>query len=660
MCQTQAGRRCLAALFLAVAVLPPAWSQQAKITALAGIVSRQAAGATAWQPCTLSMPLAFGDQLRTAVRSRCQVTFADGSVVRLGERSDLTIRAARSMVVTRGRMYGNFAKGASATIGGRSAVAAIKGTHVDFITGEDGRETIRCYEGQVYVAQAGAMTKTGTADSGTTTTLTDDALTEPDGYWNGATLLILAGTNEGEQRSVVGFSGATDTVTADVAFPQAIDNTSQYELTLPTAPGVVTLRAGEESIVRPGETPSEPIATPSEEFAGGQEFPEFQQITPGVAAPTFAGSPSEEEFREDNITVDQSIAEAIGAGPYSSLNVIVRSADPRRRAIGPAGANAPSAALLPPTHTGAIVSPIATWGATAPSPFAGAFRAVGEPMERLQPPEAGSEGGLLGERLRIELFAFGSNRNVLGSVRIRPSGVLGNLYFELGGTNRELFDGQSVTDLTAAYVVGRGKGLGDLRIGRQRFLLGPVNNSNLGTLIDFDLADGVSWRPDTEGRVQLDFAYLWDLAPLADEFAGTGWFGRASVVTDCGVFSVNGLTTDAHRPGPGDTQLDGDLGYSFDLAVPLKRNKVELYGELGEDPWDRTLYTVGLYFPCLLYSADTDLLLEYASREYEPKLWTLRAYHTLSDEWQAVLAFELPEGSSLDYGLGFTYRFEIK
>jgi hypothetical protein len=657
MSRRLAGRRCLVALFLAVAVLPPVWSQQAKVTALVGIVSRQAAGATTWQPCKLNMPLTFGDQLRTAMRSRCQVTFADGSVVRLGERSDLTIRTPGSMVVNRGRMYGNFAKGASTTIGGRSAVAAIKGTHIDFIVGEDGKETIRCYEGQVYVAQAGAMTKTGTADSGTTTTLTDDALTEPDGYWNGATLLILAGTNEGEQRTVVTFSGATHTVTVDVAFPQAIDNTSQYELTLPTAPGVVTLHQGEESIVRAGEMPSEPIATAPEEFAGGQESPEFQQITPGVAAPTFAGSPSEEGFREDNVSVDQSIAEAVGAAPYSSLNVIVRSADPTRRAMGPAGANVPSAALLPPTHTGAIVSPIATWGATAPSPFAGALRAVGEPRE---PPEARNEGGLLGERLRIELSAFGSNRNVLGSVRIRPSGVLGNLYFELGGTNRELFDGQSVTDLTAAYVVGRGKGLGDLRIGRQRFLLGPVNNSNLGTLIDFDLADGVSWCPDTGGRLQLDFAYLWDMAPLADEFGGTGWFGRASVTTDYGVFSVNGLTTDAHRPGPGDTELDGDLGYSFDLAVPLKRTEVELYGELGEDPWDRTLYTVGLYFPCLLYSADTDLLVEYASREYEPKLWTLRAYHTLSDEWQAVLAFELPEGSSLDYGLGFTYRFEIR
>ncbi|MFQ6097363.1 MAG: FecR domain-containing protein [Armatimonadota bacterium] len=651
-------RTSLLGLLLHAAILTPAFSQQARITALVGVVSKQVAGSNTWQPCRLNTPLASGDRVRTAARSRCQITFADGSVVRVGQRSDLTVRGPRSVSLSRGRMYGNFAKGAKATVGGRSAVAAVKGTRLEFImTAEDGDEVVRCHAGQVYVAQAGVMVKTGTADSGTTTTLTDDALTEPDGYWNGAICRILAGTNEGEERNVIAFDAATRTITVDVAFPQAIDNTSEYELVLPQAEQVVTLGPGQQSTVKPGQPPSQPTPTPPEEFAGGDELPEFQQLTPGVSTPTFVGSSDQSEFRDDNITADDAIEQAIGAPTPTTLEVIVRSTGSSRHAPDAAGPLARVTAAPEPFPTPSFVSPVATWAAAAPSPFAAVPAA---PEDLTEPPVGRGAGGLLGDRVGVELFAFGSNRNAIGAVRLRPSGVLSRVYFELGGATRQLFDGQDITDFTAAYVTARGEGLGDLRIGRQRFLIGPVNNSNLGTLINFDLADAISWSPDTDGRVKLDFAYLWDLDPLAEDFAGSGWFGRASLTANCGIFSVNTLFSDSDRPGPGETTLDGDFGFSFDLAVPLDRHKLELYGEVGEDPWDRTIYTAGLYFPCLYYSADTDVFVEFASREHEPNVWSVRAYKTVGDNWQAVLAAQLPEGDNLDYGLGFGYKFDIR
>lgn len=73
----------------------------------------------------------------------------------------------------------------------------------------------------------------GTADSGTTTTLVDDALTQADDFWNGGFITITAGTNYGMTRQITDFIAATNTLVFD-AFPKPIDNTSQYRLVVGT------------------------------------------------------------------------------------------------------------------------------------------------------------------------------------------------------------------------------------------------------------------------------------------------------------------------------------------------------------------------------------------------------------------------------------------
>lgn len=63
----------------------------------------------------------------------------------------------------------------------------------------------------------------GTADSGTTTTLVDAARTEADtDYWKGSILLITSGTIAGQTRRITAFNAATDTITVDTAFTQAV------------------------------------------------------------------------------------------------------------------------------------------------------------------------------------------------------------------------------------------------------------------------------------------------------------------------------------------------------------------------------------------------------------------------------------------------------
>jgi len=72
-----------------------------------------------------------------------------------------------------------------------------------------------------------SLTASGTADSGTTTTLVDNALTQVDDYWNhGRIEITRAGITY--HRRVQDFAAATDTITLDVALPFAVDNTCTY------------------------------------------------------------------------------------------------------------------------------------------------------------------------------------------------------------------------------------------------------------------------------------------------------------------------------------------------------------------------------------------------------------------------------------------------
>ncbi|MHA1329999.1 MAG: tail fiber domain-containing protein, partial [Candidatus Hodarchaeales archaeon] len=71
----------------------------------------------------------------------------------------------------------------------------------------------------------------GTADSGSTTTLTDSALTESDDFWNGYQLKITSGDNIGLERIITDFNATTDTLSFD-ALPYPISAGDHYDLFL--------------------------------------------------------------------------------------------------------------------------------------------------------------------------------------------------------------------------------------------------------------------------------------------------------------------------------------------------------------------------------------------------------------------------------------------
>lgn len=74
-----------------------------------------------------------------------------------------------------------------------------------------------------------SLTASGTADSGSATTLVDDALTQADDYWNYGQIEITHGGVK-YRRKVKDFVAATDTVTFDVALPVAVSNGDAYTI----------------------------------------------------------------------------------------------------------------------------------------------------------------------------------------------------------------------------------------------------------------------------------------------------------------------------------------------------------------------------------------------------------------------------------------------
>lgn len=69
----------------------------------------------------------------------------------------------------------------------------------------------------------------GTADSGNTTTLVDDALTQADDYWKYGIIEIVK-DGETYRTNVASFDADTDTIIFDVNLPISVDNTCKYFL----------------------------------------------------------------------------------------------------------------------------------------------------------------------------------------------------------------------------------------------------------------------------------------------------------------------------------------------------------------------------------------------------------------------------------------------
>jgi hypothetical protein len=77
------------------------------------------------------------------------------------------------------------------------------------------------------LADLTSLTASGTADSGSTSTLVDNALTQADDYWNNGQIIITKSSRV-YRRRIKDFVASSDTLIFDVELPTAVDNTCTY------------------------------------------------------------------------------------------------------------------------------------------------------------------------------------------------------------------------------------------------------------------------------------------------------------------------------------------------------------------------------------------------------------------------------------------------
>lgn len=243
----------------------------------------------------------------------------------------------------------------------------------------------------------------------------------------------------------------------------------------------------------------------------------------------------------------------------------------------------------------------------------------------------------------VDLFGLLSTENSMAGMRVRPNFVWGECYFEFGATGWVTEEESWQTKLTEAFLQTRPPA-GDITIGRQHFIAGPVNNSNLGSLIGFYTADALRWQPQA-GTVSLDLALISDFRPLFGDHQ-RGLYARAESPLKGGSLGAN--TTYYEDVG---------TGWSLDLSLPLIEGTWDMYGEYGRDPVGNDLQTVGWYFPDLYQKHDIDLFVEWAHRERHSSMGSVNAYRDFGRGWTGFLQVQVDTENDTTLNVGAIKSF---
>ncbi|MGC9318628.1 MAG: tetratricopeptide repeat protein, partial [Armatimonadota bacterium] len=124
-------------------------TQKAKVTRLVGDVTHRAGAEGQWVQSRAGSLLPGGSRLRTGPGGRAEIAFPDGTVFRMGQRSDLVVQAATQAKVSRGQIYARIIAGTAMKVSGATATAAVRGTTLSLEVAEDGTTVLTVATGEV-------------------------------------------------------------------------------------------------------------------------------------------------------------------------------------------------------------------------------------------------------------------------------------------------------------------------------------------------------------------------------------------------------------------------------------------------------------------------------------------------------------------------------
>jgi len=123
------------------------------------------------KPLKVNQKIELGDKIHTGAESVAEVTYAQGTVIRIGEKSDVTLSGAEvagNVNVSQGKVWANVHKLASGKFAVTTpvATAAVRGTVFRVDAAADSSSTIALYNGRVDVGPADTTKLKAEAPSG--------------------------------------------------------------------------------------------------------------------------------------------------------------------------------------------------------------------------------------------------------------------------------------------------------------------------------------------------------------------------------------------------------------------------------------------------------------------------------------------------------------
>jgi hypothetical protein len=162
-----------------------------------------------------------------------------------------------------------------------------------------------------------------------------------------------------------------------------------------------------------------------------------------------------------------------------------------------------------------------------------------------------------------------------------------------------------------------------------------------------EIMDAVRFSPKLGGKLGAEFSYLYDAFPRDLPFNvrnnQEGFLGRIYTRQKLGNFGLNVLKY-KNSPVPDRT------GVTLDFSIPVIKNKLDFYGELGTDPFRRDLRTFGITIPYLYQKTNLDLFIEHARLSNSGaaggagKEWAVRFYRKVNKNIDLVGAYNRFQG----------------
>lgn len=377
--------------------------------------------------------------------------------------------------------------------------------------------------------------------------------------------------------------------------------------------GSTLVTDGTESSTAPGEAPGDKTCTPPRLFSGGAAYPWWMDVKPGANISATPGTPVGQQQQDQNVTT-LSVVSTAQAFTKGELDVIVQQARARR----PAG-YADSSVL----HLVQAVGGIA--------------------MAATQQPEVlGCR--YFGPYSQVDAYGLIGEGRSLAGARLRLSGLVKDTYGRVSVLASMDSEDDTDVELDETFVMRRTE-TDDFILGRQRLLLGPVNNNELGRLVGFGLLDGVRWHHKFDHFTEADVVWIDDFEPL-HEYQASGWFVRIQRLVGGGQVGINWLD-----------QRGTGSGVTCDFAWPAIPGKLDVYGEFGDDPYGAHLDTVGIYLPGLYQRSGLDIFVERARRSGYPSTTTVLAYQEFENDLSGVGLVRKVTGEDIEFGLGLIKRF---